>query len=240
MPKSAPAFNLPDTDRQGFPMSVNVEPALLSCPLFKGISADIVGRILASSNRRLYPTGEALIRKDEIPPALFIVTKGNVDIMNEDILLARLGPMSLLGESFLANAAASATIVAAEGLEVVEIPQELFFELSMEHPELLMNVFSINFQRLRNSNETALREARSREERLELLVEERTAELNETLNRLQDANEELSQTRDHLIEVQKFRQQFLANMSHEIRTPMNAIVGLTSLLMKSELTEQQA
>jgi CRP-like cAMP-binding protein len=136
-----------------------VAEQLTSVPVFAPLSEEEIEKVARASVKRIFAPGEAIVRKGQEGRSMFVITRGNVKVQIPDQsgqkVINRLGPHDFFGEmSLLTGEPRSATVVAEDEVDVLEIRKSALKPIFEANPELMTTVCEIIEERKLLLNES--------------------------------------------------------------------------------------
>lgn len=111
--------------------------------------------------------------------------------------------------------------------------------LAGNHQHTILVEQDAAFQNIADSISELAQKQQLAQEDMQTYLEQYTQELRETLETVEVQNIELDMARKNALNSSRAKSEFLANASHELRTPLSGILGFSSLLLKTDLSNQQ-
>jgi signal transduction histidine kinase len=188
-----------------------ITPSDLLRNAFLDLSENDIRALSEKASFRTWPAGDYVCREGETGTTLFILGKGEVDIIvhaedDEDILVDTIGENSYFGEmAFLGETTRMATVRTRTPCILLEIDQADFMAVARTNPTLLRTLLRQIIGHLRRNDQAVIKE------------------LNIKNNALRKAYADLA-------EQENLRTQFIATLSHELRTPLTSIKGFLGLV----------
>jgi CRP/FNR family transcriptional regulator/CRP/FNR family cyclic AMP-dependent transcriptional regulator len=143
---------------------VSKKDIIESAALFNGLGDEQLEKIIGIAKVRIFPPGSVIIEEGSNGNSMMIISRGAVDVVQKvagdegNIKLATLGKGQIFGEMALIDIEPrSATVIANEETEIVEISQEEVNELltsgeGLDYIPILVNIARGMSGKLRKAN----------------------------------------------------------------------------------------
>lgn len=130
--------------------------ALREIPLFKACSDRSIEIISGIARDETFPEGAVLVREGEPGDSLIVIKRGSATVDQGGSTIRRLGPGDFLGEIALIDGRPrTATVTAAEPVDVLVIDRTGFARLMDEFPVIRFDLVTALTDRLRSRGPAA-------------------------------------------------------------------------------------
>lgn len=132
-------------------MDVERIARLLQTPVFGGLKAAALQRLIAGSQVVEMPSGGVFVREGDLGDKVYVLEEGRVEVLktvgNQERLLKELGPGDCFGEMALLDISPrSATVRALETCRALEVPASTLYQLYEQDLEQF-SLLSLNMAR---------------------------------------------------------------------------------------------